>query len=296
MVLTAGLGIVVLFCVEGQIKKFYSLSEVSTFDTVDFNLEATSGICFIRHVDGGNPLSIFGNPNLDRINPSFDAITADRKCGVNLRLDEFRQSGLGDGLAFAVLKENEESEENFWKFLLNNSKVYNLDLHFGIGNTDIDLSGTRTCKMKVRTGSADVQVSYERGEANLTEMDTFLVKIDVGTFEGKMLGKARADQMITEVGFGKARLDFAEGILKNCVVDASVGAGKLTVILPKDSPVIIKVKESPLCSVRLPKDYDEIENNIHVNKAYSVNSPEILTLNVDVALGSIDFVYSDDKK
>ena len=291
--MSAGLGIVILLAAEGQIRKFYSLSEVSTFDTVDFCLKATSGISFVRHVDGGNPLSIFGNPDLEKINPSFDAETVGRTCKVNLELNEYRESELGDGLAFAVLKSNEEDEENFWKFLLNDSKIYNLDLNYGIGNSDIDLSGTHVAHLKVTTGSADVKVSYNRDIANKTLMDTFQIKVDVGTFIGEKLGRARAANVITEVGFGQALLDFSSDVLEKCDVKATVGAGTLKIILPRDSPVIIHIKESPLCKVTVAKGYEEVENNVYVNKNYDIWAERILTLRVDVALGSVDFVYGD---
>ena len=73
-----------------------------------------------------------------------------------------------------------------------------------------------------------------------------------------------------------------------------MGAGNLEIILPRlNTPVIIYVRDSPLCSVRLEKDFEEVENNVFVNESYSVDATNILTFDVDVALGQIKFTYED---
>ncbi len=293
LVLTVGLGMSFLLGVHGQIKRFYSLDEVTSYDTVDFTLKATSGISFIRHVDGGNPLNIFGNPDLNKINPRFDAQTKSRTCWVNLDLDEYRSSRLGNGLAFAMLKDGGEEEDNYWKFLINDQKVYNLILNYGIGSSDIDLSGTRVNKLKINTGNADVVVNYDKEEPNLAEMDTFLVKVDLGTLIAKDLDHSRARNVIAEIGFGQVLLDFSHPMEKTCKVKASVGAGKLEIILPRKSPVIIHIKDSPLCGISMVKGYEEVEKNVYVNMDYSSNAENLLTFKVDVALGSVNFSYAD---
>ena len=291
--MTVGLGMSFLVGAHAQIKKFYSLNQVTTYDTVDFTLKATSGISYIRHVDGGNPMNIFGNPDLNKINPRFDAQTSSRTCKVRLDLEEYRSSRLGNGLAFAMLKDTKEEESNYWKFLINDSKVYNLVLNYGIGSSDIDLSGTHVNKLVINTGNADVLVKYDKEEPNLTEMDTFLVKVDLGTLIATDLDHSRARNVIAEVGFGQALLDFSHPMESSCSVKASVGAGKLEIILPREAPVIIHLKDSPLCGVTMADGYEEVENDVFVNMDYNSLADNLLTFRVDVALGSVVFSYAD---
>jgi hypothetical protein len=294
LILTLGFGFAVVVNGFSQLRKFYSLVEPDTYDTVDFNLKATSGISFIRHVRGGNPLNIFGNPDLDKINPSFDAQVINRSCYVNLKLDEYRESGFGDGLVFAMLKEKEEEESNYWKFLINDKKIYNLSLNYGIGSSDINLSNTNVHRLKIYTGSADVMIKYDENAPNQVEMDTFLVKVDLGSLEARDLEMARARNVIAEIGFGQALLDFSKPIEQTCDVKASVGAGKLQIILPESAPVIVHVKESPLCGVSMAKGYEEVENNVYVNMAYDTRAENLLTVKVDVAMGSVSFETAKD--
>lgn len=289
-----GFGLALTMSVQGQLKKFYSLHEVSNFDTVNFTLSATSGHCYFRSIGGGNPLNIYGNPDLEKINPSFDASVIRSTCNVKLDLEEFRTSGLGDGFAFAMLGNSAKEEEaNYWKMLVNDDKIYRLDLSYGIGSSDIDLSGTSVKNLKICTGSADVQVNYNEDDPNKIEMDTFMVKVDLGSLAAKDLNNSNAKCVIAEIGFGKAVLDFSTPMNNKCDVKAMVGAGNLDIHLPKDAPIIIYMKESPLCGLKMIKGFEEVEKNVYVNMSYSAEAENLLTFDIDVVLGSVAFTYAD---
>ncbi|MFY0608107.1 MAG: hypothetical protein JXR10_15415 [Cyclobacteriaceae bacterium] len=271
-----------------QLKKFYTLKESVSFDTVAFRLEATTGNCYIKSSDEG-PLSIYGNPDLEKINPSFKSKVVGRTCQVDLDLEEFRSSSLGDGILLAMLH-SEETQNNFWKILFDNEKVYRLDLSYGFGNADVDLSGTSVQNFKVRSGSADITVNYNDGLANKIEMDTFWVKTDMGSISAKHLELAKAKYVKANVGFGRAMLDFSANSERKCKVDASVGAGGLEVFLPGNHvPTIIYIKESPLCGIRIADGFEEVEKNVFVNMSYKADAENLLSFNVDVAMGNVAF-------
>ena len=292
--LTVAVSCVLSSTLVAQLKKFYSLNEVSTFDTVNFNFKATSGHSFWRLVPQENPLNIYGNPDLDKINPSFDAIINNRVCDVHLKLEEYRASGLGDGLAFAMLgSAPDEHDANYWKVLLNNDKVYNLDMNFGIGTSDIDLSGAKVKSLKVTTGSAEVKVNYDEMKPNLCNMDTFLVKVDMGSFTAEDLDHAKAKYIEANIGFGQAMLDFTHPLSNPCLVKANVGLGKLLVYVPINEPVIIYLNESPFRGLEIVKDFEEVEKNVFINRTFQADAPNLLTFNVDVSLGNITFLYRD---
>ena len=292
--LTIAMGCGLISTSVAQLKKFYSLSEVSQFDTVNFEFEATSGHTHWRQVASGNPLTIYGNPDLDKINPTFDAQILQRNCQVSLGLEEFRNSGLGDGLAFAMLGSSPtEYDDNYWKVLLSDEKVYNLNMHYGIGTSDINLSGAKVKKLEIRTGSAEVSVSYSADKPNLCEMDTFMVKVDMGSFTANDLDHARAKFVSAEIGFGKAILDFSHPVTNSCEVQCNVGLGKLRVLLPKEAPVIIYLKDSPFRALRMMKDFEEVEKNVFINRTYDAEADNLLTFKVDVSLGNVDFRYAD---
>ncbi|MDQ3393930.1 MAG: hypothetical protein M3512_07455, partial [Bacteroidota bacterium] len=128
-------------------------------------------------------------------------------------------------------------------------KKMSLDLQYKLGHADIDLSGLAVSGLKVNTGSADVRIGYS-AEMNQIEMDTFAVKVELGSL---IIGKcnfSRAKNMIAEVGLGNLLLDFSTPSQMKGNVNLNVGAGKLEVILPKiQNPTIIYSNNSPLCHV-----------------------------------------------
>ena len=285
--------VLIVFLSYGQLQKFYALKDAGNYDSVSFSMHATSGNCTVQSasIEDQSPLSIFGNPDLDKINPSFKYKVVERKCNVSLDLQEFRSSSLGDGLVFAMMR-SDEDENNYWKVNFDKNKIYFLDLSYGIGNANVDLSGSSVKSFKINSGTADIFVEYKKDQPNQIAMDPFEVKVDMGTIITKKLVLANADNIIANIGFGKALLDLSDPQTKKCDVTASVGAGNLDVLLPKgNTPIIIYLKDSPLCGVRLAEGFEEVEHNVYVNMDYTVDAKNLLTFDVDVALGSITFHY-----
>lgn len=277
----------------GQLQKFYTLKEEKQYDTVVFTMEATAGNCILKSSQGEGALSIYGDPNLEKINPSFKSRVVGNTCIVDLNLEEYRSSSVSDGILVAMFREHAE-KNNFWKILIDQEKVYKLNLNYGFGHADVDLSGISVKNFKVKSGSADILVDYNNGQPNKIEMDTFWVKADMGSIIAKHLELARVKYVMAKIGFGRALLDFSDASDQKCLVDASVGAGNLDIFLPnREVPMIIYLKDSPLCGMRLPDGFEEVERNVFVNMNYRANAENLLTFKVDLALGNVAFHYVD---
>lgn len=276
-----------------QLTKFYTIKESPEFDTVDFYLKATATNCLLKQAEkDNNPLTIYGNPNLEKINPTFASKIKNNTCYAKLALDEYNSSGFGDSFSMAVSRSDKDND--FWKVNLNKSEVYRLNLIYGFGNADVNLTGTSVQRLKIKSGSADIVVGYDDGNMNPIQMDTFYVKADFGSIVARRMELSRAKKVITKIGFGNVLLDFDKQMNEKCSVDASVGAGNLEILLPKDgTPVIIHLKDSPLCAVKIAKGFEEVEKNVFVNMSYDANAANLLSFDVDVALGMVRFRYTD---
>ncbi len=291
LVLTGAFGLF-FSCSYGQLKKFYTLKETVRIDTVDFSLEATSGNCYIKSSPDAEGLTIYGNPDLNKINPSFKSSVENGKCDVALDLQEYRSSNFADGLLMAMVREKVE-ENNYWKILFDQEKVYRLNLSYGFGNADVDLSGASIQNFKVRSGSADIIVDYNDRNPNKIQMDTFWVKADMGSVVARHLELAKARYVMANIGFGRALLDFGASTGDKCLVEASVGAGNLDVYLPReDVPIIIYLSDSPLCGRRMVDGFEEVERNVFVNMNYSSEAEDLITFRIDVSLGNVAFHYN----
>ncbi|WP_144017376.1 hypothetical protein [Ekhidna lutea] len=276
-----------------QLTKFYTVKESTQFDTVDFYLKATATNCLLKRSEtDNNPLTIYGNPDLEKINPSFANKVKNNTCYAKLALDEYNSSGFGDSFSMAVSRSDKEND--FWKVNLNESEIYKLNLIYGFGNADVNLTGTSVQRLKIKSGSADIVVGYDDGNKNPIQMDTFYVKADFGSIVAKRMELARAKNVITKIGFGNVLLDFDSEMTEKCNVDASVGAGNLEILLPRDgTPVRIQIRDSPLCAVKIAKGFEEVEKNVFVNMSYDANADNLLSFDVDVALGMVRFRYTD---
>ncbi|SNS96364.1 hypothetical protein SAMN05421640_1797 [Ekhidna lutea] len=293
LVMIAGTSLLMSLGAFAQLTKFYTVKESTQFDTVDFYLKATATNCLLKRSEtDNNPLTIYGNPDLEKINPSFANKVKNNTCYAKLALDEYNSSGFGDSFSMAVSRSDKEND--FWKVNLNESEIYKLNLIYGFGNADVNLTGTSVQRLKIKSGSADIVVGYDDGNKNPIQMDTFYVKADFGSIVAKRMELARAKNVITKIGFGNVLLDFDSEMTEKCNVDASVGAGNLEILLPRDgTPVRIQIRDSPLCAVKIAKGFEEVEKNVFVNMSYDANADNLLSFDVDVALGMVRFRYTD---
>jgi len=274
----------------GQIKKQFTVESPEACQSVELYMKAKVGDCFIRPSQAADLLNIYSNQDLEEYGHSFKKEMKEGICFVKLNLEQDGQKGVGQMISNQVFGSDEKVTDKLWKVYLTDSKPYSLDLVYGLGNANIDLSGLAIKRLKISTGSADVNVSYASGLENKVVMDTFFVKVDVGSLNVKQLNLSKSKVVLVDVGFGNMYLDFSNRPLVNNHVKGSVGAGNLVVLLPsEDVPVLVKVNESWLCSVNLSRSLQKIGENTFANAAYEKNPNNALTFDLDVSLGKIIF-------
>jgi hypothetical protein len=274
----------------GQIKKQFSVETQEHCDRVELTLKAKTGNCFIRPSQNSDLLNIYSNQDLEEYNHSFSNELSGTTCKVKLALEQESQRGVGQKISYRVFGNDEKVSDKFWKVYLTDDKPYSLDLTYGLGNANIDLSGLAIEKLKINTGSADVFVSYSSGIENKVEMDTFFVKVDMGSLSVRQLNLSRSRVVMAEVGFGNMLLDFSNRPFVTNQIKGSVGAGNLVITLPdEDVPVLVKINDSWLCSINPSKSLKKIGENTFANAAYGRNPKNGLTFDLEVAMGKIIF-------
>jgi hypothetical protein len=274
----------------GQIKKQFCVEDLEHCDRVELCLKAKTGNCFIRPSQHSALLNIYSNQDLEEYSHSFSNELKGTTCMVKLALEQEGPLGVGQKMSYKVFGSDEKISDKFWKVYLTDDKQYSLDLTYGLGNANIDLSGLAIEKLKINTGSADVFVSYSSGIENRVEMDTFFVKVDMGSLSAKKLNLSRSRVVMAEVGFGNILLDFSNKPFVKNHIKGSVGAGNLVITLPdEDVPVLVKINDSWLCSINPSKNLKKIGENTFANAAYSRNAKNGLTFDLEVAMGKIIF-------
>jgi len=273
---------------KAQLKNSFSVADNPEFDKVKFSLNAMSGQCFIEPGDEETIMDIHSNTE-DSTNPQYEEKVIDRTKEVSVALMEEHNSTLGSTISRHMFG-SQSLDDYTWKVYLSKLKPLDLDLNYAIGDTYIDLSDLPVEKLKMRSGSAHVKVNYKKDHGNLSEMDTFLIRVDLGSFEAKNLHLCQSSNIITDIGFGNVKMDFGDAQHISTNVSATVGAGKLEVILPHENiPIRIDVNESPLCNIKIPRGYEMIEESVFASPDFLANSSDGINFSIDVAVGNIIF-------
>jgi len=274
----------------GQVKKQFTVEKNDLCNKVELCLKAKTGNCFIRPSQGDELLNIYSNQDLEEYSHSFSNEVKGKTCMVKLSLEQESQRGVGRKISYHVFGSDEKPNDKFWKVYLAEDMPYSLDLDYGLGNANVDLAGLSISKLKINTGSADVNVSYSSDIKNKVDMDTFYIKVDMGSLTARQLNLTRSKLVLADVGFGNMLLDFSDKPTMGHHIKGSVGAGNLIIHLPgSEVPVIVRITDSWLCSVSLSRNLKKIGENTFANAAYNKNPKDALSFDLDVSLGKIVF-------
>ena len=278
----------------GQLKKQFTVEDVASCENIRLCLKANSGSCFIKPSQNAQILNVFSNQTETSYAHNFKKEVKGKTCEVLLNLEETHTEGLGQTISTRFFgPSSKPASDKLWKMYLTDAKPYFLELNYGIGAANVDLSGLAIKNLKISTGSADVNVGYYSSLENQIDMDTFSVKVDLGSINVKNLNMSRSRYMMADVGFGNMTLDFSSKPLVSNRIRGSVGAGNLTIVLPsRDTPVLVKIKDSWLCSVKIPDQFTKISENVFANAAYTKDAKNSLTFDLDVSMGNIIFKES----
>jgi len=272
-----------------QLKNQFSVENQAAYEKVDLSMTAKTGNCFIRSGQKPDILNIYSNLEPEDYRHTFSTEVKGNLCQIKLVLEQEEQTGVGKKLSEQVWG-HEKSTEKFWRVFLSNNKPFTLNFENGLGNTNIDLAGLSVSKLKVNTGSANVNIFYGVPVQNKITMDTFFVKVDIGSLVARNVTMSRSKTIVADIGFGNAFLDFSEVSDVSRNVIGSIGAGDLVILLPvTEVPIFVKISDSFLCNVNLGKSLKKIGDNTFASASYTPDAKNVLSFDLDVSWGKIIF-------
>ena len=279
----------------GLVKRKFNVEGSPECEFIKLSVKANSGNCYVKPSQSTDVLNVFSNQDTETFSHNFSKEIIGKACVVKLNLEESESSGMSHTISTRVFGTPDRSSGNkYWKMYLTDSKPYYLNLSYGVGNANVDLSGLSIRNLKINTGSADVSIGYASME-NQVDMDTFSVKVDLGTVKVRNLNMARSRYIRADVGFGNMMLDFSGTPQVGNEISGSVGAGNLVIVLPDASvPVIVKIHDSWLCSVKMPAAFKKIGESTYASESYSANAKDPMKFNLDVSMGNIVFKQTSE--
>ena len=270
--------------VNSQSRKFYTIKDDNSYDKIVFKVKAESGNYKIKPSNRTNVIDIFGSPNHDNLNPSFTT----KKINNRIRSVNFTVENLYDPILSNLIV----NESNLWEFFINEKKTYDFSFNSKIADANINLSNIPIENIDLVSGNANLFLIYEENSGNPLQMDSLKIKIEIGSLNTKNINLSNAKTIFTEIGFGNVILDIANDNKKTFVSKTNLSAGQLIINLPFDDiNTKIIINNSPLSSVKLPKNFREIDENIFVNNLSNNKPNYIRSFFVDVGLGNITVNY-----
>ncbi|GGF46486.1 hypothetical protein GCM10011339_38800 [Echinicola rosea] len=273
-----------------QIVKEFVVEENEGFDVVQLNFSSYKGVSDIDKMYINDPIMIHSHLSKVNILPDFAYSIKDRVLTADLNHSDVEQESFGKSLSSKLFATSEGDFDHTWEVGLCDKYAYLLDLHFGIGQANVDLSNLKVKRCKITTATADVVLNYRKKGANLTEMDTMMVKVNMGTVDGVNVTQANASNMIFEVNYGKVNLDFEDHFEgeKPCHIKTTVGAGAVYILLPAPQyPYLVKINSTAMCRKKLPSYLKELSDKVYASKGYQEDAKNLITFEIDVSVGSL---------
>jgi hypothetical protein len=274
--------------VSAQLSKDFKVIDKHGFNLVQLDFNVYKGISEIKRQIEDIPVQISCQLSKVNILPDFKHEIKDQVLHTELTHRNVESENLGKSLSYKLFSVQNDDFDHSWLVNLNSNYLYALNFQFGLGKAHLDLSHLPISNCLIKSASADISLDYSEKMANSVTMDTMLVSINMGTLQANHLNFTNAKYMVFEANYGSLNLIFSDKMPGASQIFATVGAGKVDLQLPKENqPAIIKIKSTAMCRTSIPKNWKDIGNRTYVNKSYDENAENLLSMTIDVSVGSV---------
>ena len=271
-----------------QLTKEFKVDEKQGFNLVKVDFNVYKGVSEIHRHLQDSPLHISCELSKINILPNFSHKIKDQVLLSELVHRNVESENLGKSISYKLFPSQGNDFDHKWTVNLSSNYLYALNFQFGVGKAHFDLSSLPISNCHIKSASADITLDYSKKTANTVKMDTMHVSINMGSLQANHLNFTNAKHMIFEANYGSLSLNFSERMSQASQIFATVGAGRVELQLPNENqPAIIKIKSTAMCRTNIPKHWKDIGNKTYVNKYYDENAENLLSLLIDVSVGSV---------
>lgn len=272
-----------------QIIKEFKVDEKHGFNLIQLDFNVYKGISEIQRKQGDYPLLIHCDLSKVNILPTFFQENVNGILTTALTHRNVESENLGKSLSYKLFSNSNDDFDHKWNVGLNSNYLFDLNFNFGVGKANFDFSHLPISNCKVNSTSADINLNYSKKMANSVKMDTLMVKINMGNLEANHLNFTNAKKMFFEANYGTLNLSFSDKMPEACHIFATVGAGKVDLVLPDESqPFILKIKSTAMCRTNVPKSLKDMGNKTYVSKSYREDAENLMSFVIDVSVGSVN--------
>ncbi len=163
------------------------------------------------------------------------------------------------------------------------------ELGFGLGSSDIDLTGLNVKDLKISAGASSVHLRFDKPNKNVIEELT--IESGLSKFNGEGLCNANFNRLKFEGGVGSYRLDFGGKLEKEVDASIEVGLGSLQIVIPENVGAKIIYEKNWFSHVDLDHDFSEQEEGNYYTSNYRTASGK-MNIRIEAGLGSVSIHHS----
>jgi len=163
-----------------------------------------------------------------------------------------------------------------------------LEIDFGMGEADIDLTNIQVNDLNIECGMGELDLTVEA--LNQVTCSEIIIEAGMGEFEGNGISLLRPEYISIEVGMGAAILDLSDPIENDIEIEVEVGLGSIELILPEQVNISARVHDHFLSSVELEGVVQK--RNKYFSEKWNDDWPTV-TLEMSVGMGSIEVKLAD---
>jgi hypothetical protein len=158
---------------------------------------------------------------------SFNASARELQLGV--QKSDMRFTGRNDG------------DEGRLQVELSRITPIDLALDLGAVEADLDLTGLRLSRVRIKSGASDGKIRFD--SLNATRMSALEVSVGAASFRGDRLANANTPSIRVEAGVGNVELDMGGQWTQDVELQVEVTIGIVTVHVPSDVGVRVTVQK-----------------------------------------------------
>lgn len=193
-------------------------------------------------------------------------------------------SGREDGRR-ARMHFGDRSSENSLHLELAPDVPLELDLDFGAGQADIDLTGLAVRRLQLNTGASEATLRID--EANRERMESASFNVGVADFRIYGVGNLNAEEVVVKAGLGSVSLDLDGEWPDDARMTLEMGLGALRIQAPESLGVRLRNRNTFLASVKID---GLTERGDGWRSSNWDSAPRKVEIDISAALGSIEVV------
>jgi hypothetical protein len=180
--------------------------------------------------------------------------------------------------------EGRRSRDPKWDLQFTDSVPLSLNLEFGAGKGDLDLTGLQITDLKVASGASSVELTCD--EPNRVVLGKIQIESGVSKFSAYNLCNLNFRKMKFEGGVGAYKLDFGGKLRQDAEIDIEVGLGAVSIVIPDDVPARILYDDSWFSSFDMDYGFVKQKKGMYETDSYQ-SSDYRLTIRIESGLGSV---------